>query len=59
VFGIVHQRKRFIAGHKLTGTELVEGVEWRNGRFERCDGVTKRRLAGAARHSEPEEVNRS
>jgi hypothetical protein len=49
-FGLILERKRYLAGHRLVGDERVESLEWRNELFERMDPTTRRRLPGAARH---------
>lgn len=53
LLGIAHEGSRYFAGARLLGTEAVGAVEWRNSLFERTDGVTKARLAGAQVHERP------
>lgn len=51
LIGVVVDGERYFAGSKLIGTENPANIEWRNELFERYDGLKKRRLAGAQRHS--------
>jgi hypothetical protein len=50
-FGIIHKKKRFLHGAEIPDdAELnFSGVEWRNERFEICDGATKQIMLGAQR----------
>ena len=50
-FGIIHNGKRFLHGAELPDDEglIFGGVEWRNDRFELCDGATKQIMLGAQR----------
>lgn len=50
MYGIVHGDQRYLAGARLPGYEIPEGVEWRNELFERVDGRRKKILPGAQRH---------
>ncbi len=54
LLGIVHNDQRYFAGSHLIGDESVHGVEWRNSLFERTDGRTKTRMAGAQPQPRPE-----
>lgn len=49
-FGVVIKRKRFLCGLPVRSRQVPAHLEWRNELFERCDGVTGRRLVGAHRH---------
>lgn len=53
LLGIVHNGQRYFAGSHLVGNEAAEGLEWRNALFERADGRTKSRLAGAQAQPRP------
>jgi hypothetical protein len=52
-FGTVVKRRRYLNGVPVTSRLCSSVLEWRNERFERCDGRTGRRLQGAQLHSRP------
>ena len=51
--GVIQGKSRFISGLPIQSSGPMPDVEWRNELFERCDGVTRRRLKGAQRHQRP------
>lgn len=52
-FGILYENRRYFLGMELPKDASFERIEWRNELFERCNGVTKLRIAGAARQDNP------
>jgi hypothetical protein len=56
ILGIIHKGKRYFSGVRLIGDENVDSVEWRNSKFERTDGKTKKLLTGAQPQPRPEEI---
>lgn len=57
LLGIVHGNEKYFAGARLLGAEQVGNVEWRNALFERADGTSKSRLAGAQVHERPDSLS--
>jgi hypothetical protein len=53
LLGIIHDGQRYFAGAHLIGNETIDGIEWRNALFERADGHSKQRLAGAQPQPRP------
>lgn len=49
-FGVVLDGKRYLHGLPVFSRAVSGSLQWRNELFERCDGRTGRRLAGAQRH---------
>jgi hypothetical protein len=52
-FGIISKGSRYVLGVPISGDDSVDRVEWRNELFERCDGRTMQRLAGAQPQPRP------
>lgn len=52
-FGVIYENNRYLHGLCVDGSAWLNGVEWRNELFERCDWVTGKRLPGAQRHARP------
>lgn len=48
-YGILYNRKRYLLGMEIPDKASFVNVEWRNERFERCDGETKKIVSGAAK----------
>ncbi len=46
-FGIVKGRKRFVSGIEVKKSSNLNLLDWRNERFERCDGKTGKIVQGA------------
>ena len=46
-FGIVRNNQRFFLGSTVVKSETNTNIKWFNQLFERCDGITAKRLAGA------------
>lgn len=53
LLGIIHDNQRYFAGAPLIGDEALDTIEWRNALYERADGHTKLRLAGAQPQPRP------
>ncbi len=49
-FGMIWNNERYFCGCKLVAGANFECVDWFNEQFERCDGKTRKRLAGAKKH---------
>jgi hypothetical protein len=52
-FGVIHKDRRYLHGLCVDESPWLDGVEWRNELFERCDWETGRKLEGAQRHARP------
>ncbi|MDD2229847.1 MAG: hypothetical protein PHY48_10595 [Candidatus Cloacimonetes bacterium] len=48
-YGIIHNRKRFFLGAKIETLEGIGNLEWRNDKFELCDGITMDKFPEAAK----------
>jgi hypothetical protein len=59
VFGFRWNGKPYVAGAEVSKSFAVnfENIRWFNHRFQRCDGVTGKRLKSAARHSKPKKIS--
>jgi hypothetical protein len=58
-FGVLYKGKRYILGLPVNEINNLESLEWRNSLFERCDGVTMRRLDDAQTHTRPRGLGKS
>ena len=52
LFGFIQDGQRYVTGAKLSDSEAVGDIEWRNNIFERVDGRSGARLPGAQRHTD-------
>jgi len=52
-FGIIKENRRYLLGMDVTNLINLNNVEWRNELFERCDGITLKRLPGAQKQPNP------
>lgn len=57
-FGTVHDGEAFLYGMPVATPDRTQTIEWRNELFERCDGVSLRRLDGAQPQPRPNSLNR-
>ena len=48
-FGIIYNRKRYFLGTEVPRKSCCQNIEWRNTRFEICDGDNKRIKPGASK----------
>ena len=46
-FGIIYKRNRYFNGMRISFSENVNIIQWRNRNFEICDGKTKRIRSGS------------
>jgi hypothetical protein len=54
--GVIYEGKRYFLGREIEpNNRLLNNIEWRNGFFERCDGVTTEILNSAQR--QPDELS--
>lgn len=56
-FGVIWNNQRFVLGLPLPDSESLQGIEWRNELFERCDPKDMQRLMDAQPHSRPPELS--
>lgn len=54
-FGIIYNDRRFYLGTEITENTNICNLEWRNKKFERCNGITRKILQGA--QMQPNELN--
>jgi len=54
--GVIYGGQAYLAGLPVAEFPHLDGVEWRNELFERCDWRTKERLKSAQRHARPRKV---
>ncbi len=47
-YGIIYNNKRYFLGMEIPDNSSFEKIEWRNERFELCDGASKLKIEGAA-----------
>lgn len=52
-FGVAYRNSLYLHGLCMDKSPWLDGVEWRNALFERCDWRTGERLEDAQRHSRP------
>ena len=52
-FGIISKGKRYFLGMEIPRNSYFNNIEWRNERFEICDGATKKLKIGAAQQPNP------
>ena len=52
-FGILYNDKRYFLGMEVPKDASFDKIAWRNESFERCDGILKARIEGAAIQSDP------
>jgi hypothetical protein len=55
-FGVIHDEKRYFNGLPVENTTLLNGVEWRNRLFERCDGESMTLFRGAQKQPRPNTI---
>jgi hypothetical protein len=58
IFGIWWRGRPYLSGMEVPSGSDVGKVDWFNHRFERCDGITGKRLADAKRHTNPKAMDR-
>ena len=46
-YGIIKDNKRYFLGTQISKSVAFDGIEWRNELFERCDGMTMKKLENA------------
>jgi hypothetical protein len=56
-FGVIKDRKRYFLGAFVDDTVSLDAIEWRNDLFERCDGTSMKRIAGAQK--QPDALRRN
>ncbi|MCP5084844.1 MAG: hypothetical protein GY948_24420 [Alphaproteobacteria bacterium] len=52
-FGFIWDGKRYFGGLEITAGSASNSVNWFNHLFERCDGISGKRLKGAQPHVKP------
>jgi len=52
-YGIIYNNRRYYLGMEIPKDASFDKIEWRNELFERCNGITKSRIAGAAKQNDP------
>lgn len=52
-YGILYENRRYYLGMEIPKDASFDRIEWRNEFFERCNGITKSRIAGAAKQDDP------
>ena len=55
-FGIIYNDKRYFEGLPVSDTGQADGIEWRNRRFEICDGATMQRRKEAQPQPRPTQL---
>ena len=55
-FGVIYGGQPYLGGLPVVEFPNLDGVEWRNELFERCDWRTKQRLKFAQPHARPRQV---
>jgi hypothetical protein len=55
-FGIIYQGRRYLSGLELSEKDKLDGVEWFNETFERCDPKTMERLPDAQPQPRPSDL---
>jgi hypothetical protein len=55
-FGVIYRGQAYLGGLPMAELPNLDGVEWRNELFERCDWRTKQRLKSAHPHARPRQV---
>lgn len=49
-FGIIQKNRRYFGGMEVTDLSNFNSILWRNELFERCDGLTMKKITGAQTH---------
>ena len=52
-YGILYNNKRYFLGMEVPQDSSFDRIEWRNELFEICDGISKTKMADAAKQDDP------